>query len=307
MQASGGRVQVKATPATQTTPILICVSKMADSRGSGARPAEDRVCSVCYVPTSSDEFFSFSACRHSFCRNCVKHTFDIYIREGKSNIQCLQCSKLVSPQEVASVVDHEQFLRYLDFCLRRYLALQPNVRRCIAPDCPYLYILENRSSCSDDHFVCRREGCGREFCVNCKRPWHEGKSCQQAKEETALDVESLNQETLSKFAIKPCPRCHTNVEKLNDGSCNQVHCTNCNGDFCWLCLQPITEMHFLRYVTHSLLLIYGNSCSCFDVVPQDAHCMASDVGRLQRSGVSGLVCGRLLLFSSCCCPLLRSG
>ena len=224
-------------PLSACDPPVVIVKKMAD----------ERVCNVCYTASSPDNFFTFSACRHSFCKDCVSCTFAMYIREGKTNIQCLQCPKPVYPQEVGALVNRDQFVRYLDFSLRRHLTLQPNVRRCIAPDCPYLYILENPSSCSDDHFICPREECGREFCARCKRPWHEGKSCQQARAGAALDIDSLNEDTLSKFSIKPCPRCHTNVEKQNDGSCNQIHCTSCNGDFCWLCLQPITEMHFLRY------------------------------------------------------------
>ena len=205
-----------------------------------------RMCLVCYRQTRPEDFVSFSACSHSFCRECVKYTFELSIWDGRTNIQCLLCAKPVHAHEIATVVDQRYFIRYLDFSLRRYLSLQPNVRRCIAPDCPYSYILDKPSSCSDDHFICRREGCGREFCIRCKRPWHEGKSCQQAREEVAIDVESLSGETLTQLNIKPCPRCSSKVEKLEDGSCNQVHCTNCNGDFCWLCLQPITEMHFLR-------------------------------------------------------------
>lgn len=36
--------------------------------------------------------------------------------------------------------------------------------------------------------------------------------------------------------------------KINDGSCNRMNCTVCGCLFCWLCLQEISDVHFLRSV-----------------------------------------------------------
>uniref|UniRef100_A0A8C9NEF2 Uncharacterized protein n=1 Tax=Serinus canaria TaxID=9135 RepID=A0A8C9NEF2_SERCA len=33
--------------------------------------------------------------------------------------------------------------------------------------------------------------------------------------------------------------------KINDGSCNRMNCTVCGCLFCWLCLQEISDVHFL--------------------------------------------------------------
>lgn len=56
--------------------------------------------------------------------------------------------------------------------------------------------------------------------------------------------------------IKPCPRCGAYIMKTNDGSCNRMNCTVCACQFCWLCMQEITDVHYLRYMhtcttTHS--------------------------------------------------------
>lgn len=51
--------------------------------------------------------------------------------------------------------------------------------------------------------------------------------------------------------IKPCPKCSALISKMNDGSCNHIQCTVCGADFCWLCLQEITELHYLRFVGFS--------------------------------------------------------
>lgn len=48
--------------------------------------------------------------------------------------------------------------------------------------------------------------------------------------------------------IKVCPRCSAFIMKINDGSCNRMNCTVCGCLFCWLCLQEISDVHFLRSV-----------------------------------------------------------
>ena len=48
-----------------------------------------------------------------------------------------------------------------------------------------------------------------------------------------------------KVNVKPCPRCKALISKMNDGSCNHMKCTICNCSFCWLCLNEVTDVHFL--------------------------------------------------------------
>ena len=49
--------------------------------------------------------------------------------------------------------------------------------------------------------------------------------------------------------IKACPRCNAYIMKTNDGSCNRMNCTVCACQFCWLCMQEITDVHYLRYMS----------------------------------------------------------
>ena len=210
----------------------------------------NKVCKVCYGDKPSEQFISFSKCGHSFCTTCAKYVFQMNITESNTAIQCLRCSMEILPYEVKLIVDDQHFQKYLDFSLRRYLAHIPNARYCPAPNCTYAYILENVSGCDDGHFVCAREGCGKEFCYECKRPWHPEKSCQQAKAEVAIDMpeDVLPDDILNTLNTKQCPLCKATIEKMADGSCNQVHCVYCGIDFCWLCGKRITEMHYLRYI-----------------------------------------------------------
>ncbi|KAM3188208.1 hypothetical protein ACTXT7_000706 [Hymenolepis weldensis] len=45
--------------------------------------------------------------------------------------------------------------------------------------------------------------------------------------------------------VKACPRCHTLLLKLDDGSCNHMSCFICGCEFCWLCLREVRDTHFL--------------------------------------------------------------
>jgi len=46
--------------------------------------------------------------------------------------------------------------------------------------------------------------------------------------------------------IKACPRCGALIVKMDDGSCNHMTCTVCAAEFCWLCMQEISDIHYLR-------------------------------------------------------------
>ncbi|OON19755.1 IBR domain protein [Opisthorchis viverrini] len=45
--------------------------------------------------------------------------------------------------------------------------------------------------------------------------------------------------------IKPCPKCNTFIQKVDDGSCNDMVCAICGFNFCWLCLRPNSAGHYL--------------------------------------------------------------
>lgn len=214
-----------------------------------------QLCDVCYLERSSNDFVQLSMCGHKFCANCLQVAFHNFISNSRINIECLKCAIEVPYSEVKALVNRNDFEKYLDYTLRRYLATVPDVRYCLSPDCPFAYIeFKNKkrrfssrdsSKVTNNHFICQMDDCKKEYCYACKLSWHPGISCQEARE-TAPDGYVISEATRKRMNIKQCPTCNAVIEKLDDGSCNQVNCTACQKDFCWLCLQPVSEMHFFR-------------------------------------------------------------
>uniref|UniRef100_A0A8C1QB06 RBR-type E3 ubiquitin transferase n=1 Tax=Cyprinus carpio TaxID=7962 RepID=A0A8C1QB06_CYPCA len=140
--------------------------------------------------------------------------------------------------------------KYEEFLLRRCLASDPDCRWCPAPDCGFAVIASGCASCP--RLVCRREGCGAEFCYHCKQIWHPNQTCDSARQQRALSLRTHSNHSPSYTAeqghnddIKPCPRCGAYIIKMNDGSCNHMTCAVCGCEFCWLCMKEISDLHYL--------------------------------------------------------------
>lgn len=218
------------------------------------------ICQVCVSFKAAEDFIQFSGCGHSFCTDCVKKVFKMNVSESKVDVQCLRCTKSVSQDEIRYMLDEEEYQKYLGFTLRQYLAREAGVVRCSAPDCPFACIstpITSMSSSSpeceadskneENCFICLREGCGYKQCTKCKRVWHDGQTCEEFTRDHPSDTDITDMGLNGPVNVKTCPSCGITIEKLQDGSCNQVTCMVCRTRFCWLCGQEVSEMHFLRY------------------------------------------------------------
>ncbi|NWS63208.1 RN19B ligase, partial [Chunga burmeisteri] len=226
-------------------------------------------CPLCLLPQPPEAFPTLASCDHRSCRACLEQYLRIAVSESRVQVACPHCPAALQPTDVHRLLT-EPALRdkYEEFLLRRLLVADPGTRWCPAPDCSYAVIAYGCAECP--RLTCGREGCGTEFCYHCRQPWHPDGPCvpappapnlaspaaQLVHPEDSAHGEALAQgrskqgrdlAQLSGTAedIKVCPRCSAFIMKINDGSCNRMNCTVCGCLFCWLCLQEISDVHFL--------------------------------------------------------------
>ncbi|XP_055741757.1 E3 ubiquitin-protein ligase RNF19A isoform X3 [Salvelinus fontinalis] len=211
-------------------------------------------CPLCLLSQPRCRFPRLSSCSHRACYDCLRQYLKIEISESRVGIACPQCPEAFAPQDVRAILDDLTLLeRFEEYQLRRFLAADPDTRWCPAPDCSFAVIAYGCAECPK--LSCGREGCDTEFCYHCRQLWHPDQTCDQARRQRARHTSGGNDaSTLYVFneepggeseEIKACPRCGAYIMKTNDGSCNRMNCTVCACQFCWLCMQEITDVHYL--------------------------------------------------------------
>ncbi|KAJ0060859.1 hypothetical protein NL108_001735, partial [Boleophthalmus pectinirostris] len=210
-------------------------------------------CPLCLLSQPRCDFPHLSSCSHRTCTDCLRRYLRIEISESRVGIACPQCPESLEPLDIQAILDDQALLeRYEEYQLRRFLASDPDTRWCPAPDCSYAVIAYGCAECPK--LSCGREGCETEFCYHCRQLWHPYQTCDQARRQRARhtsggnDASALyvfNEEPGEAEEIKACPRCGAYIMKTNDGSCNRMNCTVCACQFCWLCMQEITDVHYL--------------------------------------------------------------
>ncbi|KAM9703533.1 E3 ubiquitin-protein ligase RNF19B isoform 3-T4 [Menidia menidia] len=194
-------------------------------------------CPLCLLSQPRCHFPRLSSCSHRACTDCLRQYLRIEISESRVGIACPQCPETLAPLDVHAILDDQALLeRFEEYQLRRFLAADPDTRWCPAPDCSYAVIAYGCAECPK--LSCGREGCDTEFCYHCRQLWHPNQTCDQARRQRARHTSDAEE-------IKACPRCGAYIMKTNDGSCNRMNCTVCACQFCWLCMQEITDVHYL--------------------------------------------------------------
>ncbi|XP_068603150.1 E3 ubiquitin-protein ligase RNF19B [Brachionichthys hirsutus] len=238
-----------AASSTPPKPLSSSQPSLAGAPSSGEAALLE--CPLCLVRQPADQLPELLGCSHRSCLCCLRQYLRIEITESRVQLSCPECAERLAPQQVADILDDTALLeKYEEFLLRRCLASDPDCRWCPAPDCGFAVIASGCASCP--RLVCRREGCGAEFCYHCKQAWHPNQTCDSARQQRAQSLHthsshspSSTQEQGAADDIKPCPRCGAYIIKMNDGSCNHMTCAVCGCEFCWLCMKEISDLHYL--------------------------------------------------------------
>lgn len=260
---------------TDTVPELPTLSGQLNASPSVSKPNAQGLieCSICLLEQALSQYIELSTCNHRPCLTCLRLYLRIEILESRINITCPECNEALHPNDIHTILrnDMNLFEKYESFMVRRILITDPDARWCPAPDCDYCVIANGCASCPK--LKCERPGCETLFCYHCKQEWHPNQTCDQARAQRGTSrygstgsqtkpsgVTFSNRSAESSQAhpstsgdaaysqrddIKPCPCCKVLIIKMDDGSCNHMTCSFCGTEFCWLCMQKISDLHYL--------------------------------------------------------------
>ncbi|XP_028668597.1 E3 ubiquitin-protein ligase RNF14 [Erpetoichthys calabaricus] len=216
------------------------------------------ICGVCFTEKIGSACLYFKECKHVYCKACLTDYFRIQITDGNVHfLNCPEpeCTSSATPAQVKELVEEDLFARYDRLLLQSSLDLMADIVYCPRKMCETAVMVETSNAMG----ICPR--CQYPFCISCKKTYHGVSPCRRTKEEIlefcsrylegseekkklleqtygkreiekALE-ESCSEEWLTKNS-KPCPRCNTNIQKV-DG-CNKMTCIGCRNYFCWVCL-----------------------------------------------------------------------
>ena len=242
---------------------------------------DNHECPICLLEQPVCNFPELPTCNHRVCLSCLKQYLKIEICESRILLTCTQCVELLHPNDIQTILLNEPKLleKYETFMIRRYLITEPDARWCPAPDCNYCVIATGCASCPK--LQCGKKTCETLFCYHCKQHWHAHQTCDEARQTRHRSMYNTGTSGSSKSLafgagssrysssrehrsyggrgsnastpdgpfsaedMKPCPCCKVLIVKMDDGSCNHMTCSVCGTEFCWLCMQKISDLHYL--------------------------------------------------------------
>ena len=188
-------------------------------------------CPVC-LKTSTDTKLYGLPCGHMFCINCWSQYLVTAVQGGKAAaIECMQCSLYVSLEMVQQMIQSQVdiYARFLRTALAEFVKSHYLLRWCPGPNCTTVFQVVKRSA---KQVTCSH--CAASCCFMCGEPYHCPTNCETLHmwlKKLQDDSETANYILTN---TKECPKCHVVIEK--NGGCNHMHCSQCNYDFCWMCL-----------------------------------------------------------------------
>jgi len=217
--AASRKVSVKGDEvARRTVQRLIehAVSWVAPASGS----AEDLVCNICFdTPTAPRTMF----CGHAYCTGCLRHLFSSVSDGSSLPVRCMgdeaQCTSHFPIALIREFVAPAAFDDLLVLAFATHTDRHPEAfRHCATPDCNQLYrpqSIQQKLNCPS---------CCTIICAKCNEDWHDGKSCEQAKQANNKDEqEKLTEEYFrGQRVVKRCPSCKTPIFKTE--GCNHITC-----------------------------------------------------------------------------------
>ncbi|PHT59074.1 hypothetical protein CQW23_01437 [Capsicum baccatum] len=184
-------------------------------------------CEICIEPMllPNKKFNNQNRCVHPFCIDCIVKYISVKLEDSVGKIPCpsLSCDQFLDPISCRNLVGPQLFVKWSDvLCESSVLG----VPQCYCPNrnCSALILDE----CGGNAKRSKCPNCKRNFCFQCKLPWHAGFGCGENRDRNDVVFGELAE--LKRW--KRCPLCRHFVERIE--GCKIVKC-RCGASFCYSC------------------------------------------------------------------------
>lgn len=190
---------------------------------------QQKDCCVCLDKKDVKDFVSLE-CKHEYCCDCLKSMIDIALKEKRSvDLKCIDrhCNKQFTEKDLRKIFSDQKTIDEIaTIRTKELLSINPNAKHCPTPNCSYIFLNEDNSSCETTCPLCNDK-----YCSNCLVQHSARLTCQQAAALRPEDKET--EEWLRQHKIKPCPKCNYHIERYE--GCDYVTCSRCQQGFCFNC------------------------------------------------------------------------
>ncbi|GAV83684.1 IBR domain-containing protein, partial [Cephalotus follicularis] len=199
-----------------------------DSKQIKAEPCDSSLtcCEICFESKEGERIHSIDGCIHSFCIDCIGKHVVAKIELGICNITCLglNCNSVLQPETFMTILDKEVIDLWGE-ALCKSLIDGSHQLYCPFEDCSAV-LINDTEKCSRE---CECPLCHRQFCLQCKVPWHSGVECEEYQK---LDADErgvgdlMLRELVKEEKWSRCPKCNFYVERTS--GCNNMRCRQVN-------------------------------------------------------------------------------
>ncbi|KAG9457611.1 hypothetical protein H6P81_002119 [Aristolochia fimbriata] len=141
------------------------------------------VFSICAESVSAHQTIATETCSHAFCSDCVGKYIASHIEQNSVPVKCpeVSCTSLFEPDSFhGSVVVPPPLYELWGNLLCEAAVRASRKLYCPFRDCSALLLVEGCERGSNRALRRTRcPQCHRDFCAECKAPWHEGESCSE--------------------------------------------------------------------------------------------------------------------------------
>ena len=221
-------------------------------------------CMCCF-----DQFLmeDMCACRnegHLFCVDCLANFADTQIfglgnlgavdpktKRPAMDLKCFyaDCSSGFSREILEKALSPTTMEKYdeLQFQITVQAADLNNLVAC--PRCGFQVQVDQDAPDGSEHgqkFVCPMDDCKHTSCRSCFLPWHEGKTCDQVRQEAHSQTgRHCVEEAMTLAKVRACPKCKKPF--LKESGCNKITCTGCGTLSCYVCRKVIPPSEGYRH------------------------------------------------------------